>query len=141
MQCINCGSAANRLVFDKYGTGCENCRNMSATGGSKLDGILTRSSERVRAQQQEYEGDMIAPHVFDKVLGRMVVNPDFVDRYSDQLPTYFTQEELEHEGFSKAAKIYEKKAAQEAAHEKERAEIEYATEGAQEKIVETIENI
>lgn len=142
MHCLNCGQTANRIVIDKHGSGCEHCRQMSATGGSKVDGILTRNSDRVREQQNDYEGDMLTPHIYDKVLGRMVVNPDFVDHYSDQLPTYFTQKELEREGFSKAAKIYEKKAAADAAVEAEReATTEYATEGADEKVTETINNL
>lgn len=142
MKCLNCGQEANRIVINRYGKGCEHCLNMSAAAGLRIEGSLTRSSERVRAQQHTNEGDMITPHVFDKVLGRMVVNPDFVKQYPDQLPSFFTQKELEKEGFSKAAKIYDKKAAKEAALEVEREQaIEYATEGFEEKIAETIKDM
>lgn len=140
MKCPNCKKTTSRLIVDKHGSACANCRGRSETGGPSLQGILTRGSERIRAQQQTNEGDMITPHTYDKVTGQVIPNPDFVKLYPDQLPTYFTQQELEHAGYSKAEKIYDKKAAAEAALEQEREnETEYATEGVAEKIVETIE--
>lgn len=140
MICPNCHQPTNRMIIDKRGTGCANCRGLSENGGPSISGILTRGSERVRAQQHTNEGDMIMPHTYDKVTGQVLPNPDFVKHYPDQLPTYFTQQELQDAGYSKAGKIYEKKAAAEALLEQEReSEIEYATEGAAEKIAETIE--
>lgn len=141
MKCDTCHKECNRLIIDSYGAACADCRGLSECGGVSITNILTRSSERVRAQQQDYEGDMIVPHVFDKTLGQVVPNPDFVDRYADQLPTYFTQKELERAGYSKASKIYDKKAEMEAEVARERSEVEYATEGADEKITEVINDI
>lgn len=142
MICSNCGNETNRLIINKYGEGCAACRGLSENGGPSIQGILTRNSDRVREQQHTNEGDMIMPHTFDKVTGQVLPNPDFVKRYPDQLPTYFTQEELESAGYSKASKIYEKKAAAEAQLEAEQdAQVEYATDGATEKIAEIIEAI
>jgi hypothetical protein len=138
MLCPKCTNQTTRLIIDKHGTGCASCRGLSENGGPSVQGILTRSSERVRAQQHTNEGDMILPHTYDKVTGQVMPNPDFVKLYPNQLPTYFTQEELQNAGYSKANKIYEKKAALEAELEQEQTEVEYATEGADQKIADTV---
>ncbi len=141
MRCPNCGQPTSRLIADKRGTACANCRGLSETGGPKTSNILTRNSERVRAQQQQYEGDMITPHIFDKATGQVIPNPDFVDRFPDQLPTYFTPDELKQAGYSKAGKIYDKKAAGEKLVEADKAAVEYAADPGGEKMTEVIENI
>lgn len=139
MICPRCQQPTHRLISDKRGMACADCRGLSETGGAKLDGILTRNSDRVRTQQQQHEGDMILPHRFDKHLNKIVPNEDFVDKYPDQLPTYFTEQELNTAGYSKAGSIFERKAAKEAEVDKEREEVEFVEDDA--KVAETIEAV
>lgn len=126
MICPACNQHTHRLISDKRGMACANCRGLSENGGANITGILTRNSDRVRAQQHEYEGDIILPHTFDKQLGRFVPNEDFMQRFPDKIATYFTKEELVAAGYSKPDKIFEQKAKQEAEVEAEKADVEYA---------------
>lgn len=137
MICPNCNKSTHRLVVDKHGSYCATCRGLSETGGPNTTGILTRNSDRVRAQQQRYEGDMITPHRFDKQLGRFVPNEDFLERFPEQIPTYFTDVDLKKAGYSKPDKIFERRAAEEAQHAKDM-EVEFAEDKDDSKIVETV---
>jgi len=110
---------------------------MSQNGGANLTGILTRSSDRVRQQQQQFEGDIIVPHRYDHQTHKLVPNEDFLARYPEMIPTYFTPEDLKKAGYSKPDNIYKAQAAKEAAHAKEMEQIEFVEDD--DKVVETIE--
>lgn len=144
MTCPNCKKPCHRLIYTYRGgrrtAGCAKCRGLSENGGARIDGALTRTSSRIREGQHDHEGDLIVPHTYDKASGKVVPNPDFVDRYADQLPTYFTQEELEKAGMSKASKIFEKKAAEQAVVAAEAAEVEYVPDAGNNGLKELIEN-
>lgn len=138
LTCPNCHQPTARLIIDKHGSGCAACRGLSENAGANVTGILTRTSDRVRQQQQQFEGDMIVPHRYDAGLGRVVPNEEFVAKYPGMLPTYFTEQELKDAGYSKPDKIYEAKAAQEAAVEKEREQVEFAADPDGEKVAEVV---
>ena len=145
MTCPNCNNHTGRIiVYYHDGKGiaaCAGCRGISENGGARVSGILTRNSDRVRAGQHDHEGDIIMPHTFDKTTGQTIPNPEFVARYPDMLPTYFSQEELQKAGMSKAGKIFDKKAAAEAKHEKEAAKVEFAPDPEGAKLKEVIANV
>lgn len=141
MICPNCKQQTSRLIIDSHGKACANCRGMSESGGARLDGILTRGSDRIRRQQQTHEGDIITPHVYDPTTKQHVPNPDFVDRYPDKLPTYFTETELNKFGYSKAGKIYKEREARSKKIEQEKAAVEYAADPDNAKLKEVIKGV
>lgn len=144
MICPNCNKPTPRLIIQyikgKKVCACAACRGLSENGGARVSGILTRNSDRIRAQQHDHEGDIILPHIFDKSQGKVIPNPDFVDRYAEQLPTYFTEQELNDAGYSKAGKIFEHRTKQEAAVEKEKSEVTFVADKDHAKLKETIKN-
>lgn len=140
MICPNCNKPASRIIINRHGKACASCRGLSQNGGAKLDGILTRNSDRIRTQQQQHEGDLILPHSFDKLTGKVVPNPDFVNKYPDKLPTYFTQKELEKAGYSKAEKIFKADVAAKKAVQAEAASVEFAKDPGGAKLKEMVEN-
>ena len=105
MTCPQCEKPTSRLTVYEHGSACANCLGKSESGGPKLDGSVTRSSFRVRDQQRTNEGDFITPHVFDKVQKKAVPNPDFIEKYPNQVKNYFTKKDLKQAGYSKADKI------------------------------------
>lgn len=112
MICPNCNKPTNRIILDSHGKACANCRGLSEVAGNKLDGLVTRNSQRVRDQQRRHEGDIISPHTFDKLTGKITPNPDFVKMHPEKLGNFYTQKELEKAGYSKIGKAF--KAAKEA---------------------------
>lgn len=125
MICPNCHNATYRLIIKGGITACADCRGLSQAAGSNVSGILTRNSERVRSQQHTNEGDMITPHIYDKVLGRLVPNEDFMNRFPEKIATYFTESDLKQAGYSKPDAIFEAKAQLEADAEAERDLVEF----------------
>jgi hypothetical protein len=125
MICPRCNNPTSRLIIKRGVTACADCRGLSETGGARVSGILTRNSERVRAQQHTYEGDTITPHVYDRVLGRLVPNEAFMERFPEQIGTYFTAAELKKAGYSKPDAIFEAKAKVEAEADAEREKVEF----------------
>lgn len=107
MICPNCRKPTSRIrVYESGLKACANCLGLSETGGSKIDGTLTRSASRVRDQQRTNEGDTIAPHIFDKVTKQLKPNPDFLRRYPDKIADNYTPTELKRAGHSKVDKIF-----------------------------------
>lgn len=145
MICPNCERPTARIIYTYRDgqriAGCAADRGMSENGGAKMSGILTRNSSRVRAGQQDHEGDIILPHKYNPLTHKTEPNPEFVAKYPEQLPTYFTQSELEDAGMSKAQKIFDKKAAHEAKHAQEAAQVEFAKDPGGEKLKEVITNV
>lgn len=141
MICPTCEKPTSRLIIDKRGKGCADCRGISEAGGVRLDSILTRNSDRVRAQQHSHEGDMIIPHKHDPLTGKDIPNPDFVDKYPEQLPNYFTEDELKAHGYTKAGKIFKAKAAQERQAAEDAKTVEYAPDPGGEKLQEVIKDV
>lgn len=141
MICPNCNKSTARLIIDGHGKACAECRGMSESGGARLDGILTRNSDRIRAQQHSHEGDLIIPHLHDPLTGKDIPNPDFVDKYPEQLTTYFTEDELKAHGYTKAGKIFKAKAAKERLAAEEEKQIEYAPDPEGEKMREVVQDV
>lgn len=125
MICPRCNQPTSRLIYRDGVTACANCRGLSDAAGASISGILTRNSERVRSQQHTFEGDTIPAHRYDKVLGRMVPNEDFMERFPNQITTYFTESELKKAGYSKPDKLFEAKAQLEADAAAERDRVEF----------------
>lgn len=121
-------------------TACATCRGLSEGAGVNVQNILTRNSERIRAQQHTNEGDIILPHKFDVASQNWIPNPDFVDRYAEMLPTYFTEEELVKHGYSKADRIFEAKAVKEAEHAREMDDVEFVGDDGV-KMAEVVEGL
>jgi hypothetical protein len=102
MVCTNCGHDTNRILMSEDGQEiCPNCSGLAQAGGAKIDGILTRNSWRVRRNQSRFEGDQVQPHVWDKNKRRLVVNPDFARLYPKQVKSFFSDDEMRKDGYSK----------------------------------------
>lgn len=99
MICSNCGLRAHHIMSSEYGEYCENCSDLPVTSKNSTDGILTRTSYRVRRQQSRHEGDIVRPHVYDKSAKRERVNPDFLKLYPDKVKEFFTPAELKRDGY------------------------------------------
>lgn len=108
MTCPQCQQPTSRLVITANLTACARCLGLSESGGPALDGTLTRNSQRVREQQREHEGDMILPHAYDKASKKVVANPDFLQLYPDKMSEYFSQTELEQQGYTKVGEAFER---------------------------------
>ncbi len=141
MICPNCNRKTYRLIIDKHGKGCAECRGLSEAGGTQITHVLTRNSERVRAQQHTYEGDTITPHIYDRTLGRLVPNEDFMRLFPGKIATYFTEQELHKAGYSKPDKLFQEKAAIEAAADAERDRVEFVPDTDGEGMASTIASI
>lgn len=109
MVCPNCNAPTSRLIIDEHGKACARCRGMSEAGGASTTNVLTRSSSRVRDQQRQHEGDTILPHSYDKASKKVIPNPDFVKAYPEQLPTYFSQSELQDAGYANIKPVFDNK--------------------------------
>lgn len=100
MICSTCNTKAAHILSDEKGERCENCSGLSTSSKLKSDGILSRNSWRVRRQQSRHEGDMVLPHVYDKMSRRQKVNPDFLKLYPNQVKEFFSEEELKRDGYT-----------------------------------------
>lgn len=101
MICRSCKSTTNRIKVIDGVDYCNNCTDMTETGGAKVDGSITRNSFRVRDQQRHYQSDMTPPYVYDKSKRRGVVNPDFVKLFPKEAEKTFTSQELKSAGISR----------------------------------------
>lgn len=106
MQCPICSKSTSRLIYRATGTACAVCRGVSEAGGPRIDGSLTRNSFRIREQQRRFEGDIITPHVYDKMTKQMVPNADFIKLHPDKLDNFFKQTELEQAGYTKIGHVF-----------------------------------
>lgn len=100
MICSNCNTHAVHIFSDDRGERCENCTSTPTVSKNKTDGILSRTSWRVRRQQSRHEGDMVLPHVYDKSARRQRVNPDFLKLYPNQVKEFFSPDELKRDGYN-----------------------------------------
>jgi hypothetical protein len=99
--CPTCNHTTSHLKILPDGRECcSNCGGFSETGGVKTDKILTRQSDRVRQEQQQHEGDMLPPYLFNKATGNVEVNHDFVELYPNQAAQTFSKDELVKAGHS-----------------------------------------
>jgi hypothetical protein len=122
MVCPNCQQPTNRIrVYSGAIKACARCLGLSEAAGVKIDGSLTRSASRIRDQQRTHEGDIIAPHIFDKNTRDLVPNPDFMKLHPDKIATNYSQKELEKAGHSKIGKVFKEAEVQRAAHAREAA--------------------
>lgn len=101
MICRNCNNSTNRLRVVNGVDQCSNCSAMNETGGSKVDGSITRNSFRVREQQKQMQGDMTPPYSYDKNKRKVVPNKDFIKLFPDQAQKTFSNEEFKSVGVTK----------------------------------------
>lgn len=101
MICRTCKANSGRIKVVDGKDYCGNCSVISETGGSKIDGSITRNSFRVRQQQQEYKADLTPPHVYDKASKKLKVNKDFVKLFPEQSTKTFSSEEFKSAGITK----------------------------------------
>lgn len=141
MICPRCSQETHRLISRGGVTACADCRGLSEAAGANVSNILTRNSERIRAQQHQFEGDLITPHVIDKAQGKLVPNEDFMARFPDKIATYFTEAELKAAGYSKPDAIFEAKAKREAEVDAERAAVQFVPDESGEGMKEVVEAI
>src|SRR5258708_5627715 len=103
MYCVSCHKKVIKPNYFAYislkGKICRNCYTPTAA-----EGILTRTSERVRQQQSEYGADLVPPHTYDKERKRLNINPDFVKLYPENLNYYESDESVSKAGYPKLAK-------------------------------------
>ncbi len=101
IYCRNCEAKASRIKVINGIDQCGNCSSMTETGGSKIDGSITRNSARIRVQQKQFEGDMQPPYVYDKAKRRGVPNKNFIKNFPDQAQKTFTTDEFKSVGVTK----------------------------------------
>lgn len=96
MICPTCNYETSSLKILVDGTqGCPNCLGFAETSGSMVDNSITRNSFRVREQQQNYEGDMLPPHRYNRQTRRAEPDPEFIKRFPDKASVHYTPEELQ----------------------------------------------
>lgn len=101
MTCRNCNKQARRIKVIDGIDHCAECSYMQETGGSKVDGSITRNSFRVREQQKQYAGDIQPPYIYDKATRKPKPNPDFIRLYTDRVDKTYTADELKSVGITK----------------------------------------
>ncbi len=101
MICHNCQSATNRVRVVNGKDHCTNCSSLSVTGGSRIDGSITRNSFRVREQQKQMQGDMTPPYTYDKHKHKVVPSRDFIKLFPEQAEKTFSNEEFKSVGVTK----------------------------------------
>lgn len=102
MTCNTCHfTSASRIKVINGIDYCNNCTSMTVTGGSKVDGAITRNSQRIREQQKQFAADFIPPYTYDKAKHKGVVNKEFVNAYPEQAAKTFTSQELQSVGVIK----------------------------------------
>lgn len=90
---------------------------MKATGGTRISGILTRQSVRVRSDQEHHRADVVTPHVYDHASGKVVPNPAFVKLYPEHTATYYSEADVKRSGDKKLTQLWDKQAAEHVAHQ------------------------
>jgi hypothetical protein len=141
MICPRCHQETHRLIVKRGITACADCRGLSEAAGVQITGVLSRNSERVRAEQHTYEGDTILPHTFDPLLNKWLPNENFMQRFPDKITTYFTEAELKKAGYSKPDKLIEAKAQLEADAAAERELVEFVADDEGQAMSEVIEAV
>lgn len=101
MICRTCNTKSSRIKVIDGADYCNNCANLTETGGLHIDGSITRNSFRVREQQQAYKSDLTPPHVWNKNSRKLDVNKDFVKLFPEQAQKTFTNDELKSVGITK----------------------------------------
>lgn len=109
MRCDNCHSLTSRIKVIGGQEYCTNCYPMSESGGTKIDGLITRNSFRIRTEQENHKADFIQPHAYDKNTRSLEPSADFIKRYPQHAHNYFTAQELKQAGYPKLAKMKPKK--------------------------------
>lgn len=101
MICRNCSNLhANRIKVVNGMDICPAC-GLVETGGSKIDGSVTRNSFRIREQQKQYASDLEPPYTWDKAKHKAVPNSNFIRNFPQQAEKTFTQAELKSVGVTK----------------------------------------
>ncbi len=101
MICRNCNHNATRIKVVQGVDQCAYCTDMNETGGSKVDGSITRNSFRIREQQKQYASDLTPPYSYDKASRRVKANKDFITRFPEKVSDTFTGKELKDIGVTK----------------------------------------
>lgn len=133
--CTNCSNLSSHFKFLNGGWVCSNCGGFEELSGPRVDGTITRNSHRVRTQQEENEGDLIVPHVWDKDLRKEVINPEFVKKYPDKLHYYHKPQDMAKNGLPR---LGEAMAKQEESIKKGKIQAEEEYFGEQDKAMEKL---
>lgn len=70
---------------------CHVC--LGASVGGSVTRLITRTSDRVRKQQELHKGDYLPPHVWDPASKKMIPNLEFVRLYPKQAGQYYDESE------------------------------------------------
>lgn len=101
MRCRTCDYQSTRIKVINGKDYCGNCTTMTETGGSKIDGSITRNSARIRQQQKQYEADLQPPYEWSKSQRKAIPSKQFIQNFPDQVSKTFTTKELESVGVTK----------------------------------------
>lgn len=101
MKCRNCNRSGSRIVVVDGEDNCTRCSGIGETGGTKVDGLITRGATRIREQQRAYEKDFTPPHVYDKAKKKVVPNTAFIQAFPTQASKTFTSDEMKSVGVTK----------------------------------------
>lgn len=100
MMCRTCSTNSSRIKVIHGTDVCTNC-GLVETGGSKIDGSVTRNSFRVREQQQQHKADMTPIWTYDKHSKKVKANTEFIKQFPEQAQKTFTSSELKDVGITK----------------------------------------
>lgn len=99
MICTNCKKESANIVIQPNGhERCHNCGGFGESSGASTHNILTRNSDRLRAQQLTHEADQLTPFVFDKALKKPVPNQEFAKVYPEKAGNYFDESQMREVG-------------------------------------------
>ncbi len=101
MRCSTCNSETSHIRVVNGVECCPNCTSMSEAGGTRTDGLLSRNSFRIRHDSIMNEGDTLPPHAYNKHSRKVEPRDDFVRRFPDKAPDYFSRQELDKAGYKK----------------------------------------
>jgi len=138
MKCSGCGKTSSHIkVLPNGDEVCPHCSSMSEAGGTKISGLLTRNSFRVRSESVKHEGDFIQPHAYDKNKRKLCLNEDFVKKYPDKVKEYFSEEEVSNAGYCKLSNHMKKQKEAEIKHKNDQ-RIKFAGKGQEGKRIKEL---
>lgn len=113
MICPNCQQPTGRIKAFLNEEGemvefCSACLGISEVGGTRVDGLLTRNSLRIRSMATKFEGDTIPPHTFNKSSRKMEPNPEFIKQFGKTAEQFYSESEVTKAGMPKLAEHYRK---------------------------------
>ena len=103
-QTVTCPKCQKNLAEIHKVFGVVWCRDCRANAETYIKGKplnLKEGSERIKKQREQHHDDLIQPHTYNKTSKKLIINPEFVDKYPDKVHNFFSPEEIKRAGYSK----------------------------------------